>query len=53
MLRPCCQSSPDISEGQRFGVRRTRGNKMEARNGGNDKEESERTLVQSEESEEE
>ena len=50
--RPCCQSSPDISEGWRCRVRSTRGKEMGARNGGNDKEESKGTVVRSEESEE-
>ena len=52
VLRPCCQSSPDILEGRRSGVRSMQGKEMGARNRGNDKEESERTLVRSEESEE-
>ena len=52
MSRPCCQSSPDILEGQRSGVRSMRGKEMGVRNGGNDKEESKRTVIRSEESEE-
>ena len=49
--RPCCQSSPDILEGWSSGVQSMRGKEMGVRDGGNDKEESKRTLVQSKESE--
>ena len=52
MSRPCCQLSPNISEGQRSRVRSTQGKEMGARNEGNNKEESKGTVVQSEESEE-
>ena len=51
MSCPCCQSSPNISEGRRSGVQSTPGKEMGVRNRGNNKEESKGTVVRSKESE--